>query len=108
MATVTGRVTETDLDRFNEVGFSASIVIPAHMEEGALPRQLASVLSQELDRYRLQVVVVVNGSTASGCDPSALEISLCGPRDQPLIGKSEALDRHPEDLATGRRTGVLL
>jgi len=43
--------------------FAASIVIPAHMEEAALPRQLASLLNQELGDYRLHVVVVVNGST---------------------------------------------
>jgi glycosyltransferase involved in cell wall biosynthesis len=43
--------------------YSASVVIPAHMEEAALPRQLASLLNQDLAGHRLHVVVIVNGST---------------------------------------------
>jgi N-acetylglucosaminyl-diphospho-decaprenol L-rhamnosyltransferase len=41
----------------------ASVVIPAHNEENALPRLLESVLQQELRRLHLEVIVVVNGST---------------------------------------------
>ena len=49
-------------------GFSASIVIPAHNEEVALPRQLASLLNQELGGNRLHVVVVLNGSIDTTAD----------------------------------------
>ena len=42
---------------------SASIVIPAHDEEHALPRVLGALLDQELDGMTLEVVVVVNGTT---------------------------------------------
>jgi glycosyltransferase involved in cell wall biosynthesis len=48
--------------------FSASIVIPAHHEEAALPRQLASLLNQDLEGNRLHVVVVVNGSIDTTAD----------------------------------------
>jgi Glycosyl transferase family 2 len=41
----------------------ASVVIPAHNEENALPRLLESVLQQELSQLHLEVIVVVNGST---------------------------------------------
>ncbi len=41
----------------------ASVVIPAHNEQHAIPRLLDSLLEQELNGIRLEVVVVVNGST---------------------------------------------
>jgi glycosyltransferase involved in cell wall biosynthesis len=41
----------------------ASVVIPAHNEENALPRLLVSLLEQEMRQLRLEVIVVVNGST---------------------------------------------
>jgi GT2 family glycosyltransferase len=41
----------------------ASVVIPAHNEEQALPRLLVSLLEQELKRLHLEVIVVVNGSS---------------------------------------------
>ncbi len=43
--------------------FSASVVVPAHMERIALPRQLESLLEQDLGSKKLHVIVVVNGST---------------------------------------------
>jgi cellulose synthase/poly-beta-1,6-N-acetylglucosamine synthase-like glycosyltransferase len=39
----------------------ASVVIPAHNEEHALPRLLVSLLEQELKALHLEVIVVVNG-----------------------------------------------
>jgi hypothetical protein len=39
------------------------VIIPVHDEEVALPRLLTAMLAQELGDCRLQVVVVVNGST---------------------------------------------
>ena len=39
------------------------MVIPAHNEEFALPRHLESLLAQDLHDVRLEVVVVVNGTT---------------------------------------------
>jgi cellulose synthase/poly-beta-1,6-N-acetylglucosamine synthase-like glycosyltransferase len=41
----------------------ASVVIPAHNEEDALPRLLVSLLGQELKRLHLEVIAVVNGSS---------------------------------------------
>ncbi|MGH9227702.1 MAG: glycosyltransferase family 2 protein [Acidimicrobiales bacterium] len=45
------------------VRWSASVVIPAHQEEHALPRLLASLLDQESAGLHIEVVVAVNGST---------------------------------------------
>ncbi len=62
------------VEQMNQVqpgaGPLASVVIPAHNEEHALQRHLESVLAQDLGDLRLEVAVVVNGST-DGTVPAA-------------------------------------
>lgn len=56
------------------VAWSASVVIPAHDEEHAVPRLLASLLEQDLGDLRLEVAVVVNGSSDATAEAAACHV----------------------------------
>src|SRR5277367_1532681 len=59
----------------------ASVAIPAHNEEDALPQLLMSLLEQELERLHLEVIVVVNGSsdgTAAAARTYVSAFAACG------------------------------
>ena len=77
----------------------ASVVIPAHNEEQALPRLLASLLEQELKRLHLEVTVVVNGSsdrTAAAARTYVSAFASCGHQlnivEIPTASKARALN----------------
>jgi GT2 family glycosyltransferase len=82
----------------------ASVVIPAHNEENALPRLLVSLLEQELSPLHLEVIVVVNGSVDGTADAARSYVSAFAARGHQLdiveistASKANALnqgDRH--------------
>ncbi len=86
---------------------SASIVIPAHDEADALPGVLASLLDQDLRGMRLEVVVVVNGSTdgtVAAAQSFVGAFAACGHRlrvvEMGAASKALALNRGDEEATS--------
>jgi N-acetylglucosaminyl-diphospho-decaprenol L-rhamnosyltransferase len=85
--------------------WAASVVIPAHNEEFALPRLLEALLEQELGGLRLEVAVVVNGSTDATAivashlvDRFATDGHRLAVTEIPTASKAEALNRGDREV----------
>lgn len=73
------------------LGWSASIVIPAHNEAIALPRLLSALCGQDVGGRRLQVVVAVNGSTDATAAVAQGQVELFAAAGHQLIVAETAI-----------------